>query len=40
MSKMAIVNDSFILEAEEKDMPFLIAVVIVINNFKDDYARN
>ena len=38
--KMAIVNDAFILEAEEKDMPFLIAVVIAIDNLKDDYARN
>lgn len=34
-----IIRDSFILEAEEADLPFLVAIVIALDNFADDFAN-
>ena len=38
--EFAVVADSFILEADEKDMPFMIALVIAIDNIVDKIVRN
>ena len=32
---VTIINDAFILEADEKDIPFLTAIVIAFDNIKD-----
>lgn len=36
----AIINDAFCLEADEKDMPFMIALVIAIDNIVDKITRS
>lgn len=36
----AIVNDTFTLEANEADMPFMIALVIAIDNIYDKIVRD
>ncbi len=37
--EFAVVNDTFTLEAEEKDMPFMIALVIAIDNILDKITK-
>lgn len=37
---LSIVNDTFSLEAEEEDMPFLIALVIAIDNIFDKITKS
>lgn len=38
--KFAVVNDTFSLEAEEEDMPFMIALVIAIDNIVDKITKS
>lgn len=37
--EFAVVNDTFTLEAEEADMPFMIALVIAIDNIIDKITK-
>ena len=37
--KMSVVNDTFALEAAETDMPFMIALVIAIDNIYDKITK-
>lgn len=37
--ELAVVNDTFTLEAEEVDMPFMIALVIAIDNILDKITK-
>lgn len=37
---ITIVNDAFTLEAEEEDMPFMIALVIAIDNIFDKITKS
>lgn len=37
--EFAVVNDTFALEAEENDMPFMIALVIAIDNIFDKITK-
>lgn len=39
-SEFAVVNDTFALEAEEADMPFMIALVIAIDNIIDKITKS
>lgn len=38
--KLTVVNDAFSLEGEEADMPFLIALVIAIDNIYDKISKS
>lgn len=38
--QFTLIADSFSLEADEKDMPFLIALVIAIDNFYDKILKS
>lgn len=38
--QLTVIADSFSLEADEKDMPFLIALVIAIDNFYDKILKS
>ena len=38
--QITVVNDAFSLEADEKDMPFLIALVIAIDNIMDKIMKS
>ena len=38
--EITIINDAFTLEADEKDMPFMIALVIAIDNIFDKIRKN
>lgn len=38
--KFTVVNDTFTLEAEEADMPFMIALVIAIDNIVDKITKS
>lgn len=38
--EITIVNDAFTLEAEEADMPFMIALVIAIDNILDKIRKD
>lgn len=38
--QFTIVNDAFTLEAEEEDIPFMIALVIAIDNIVDEIMSN
>lgn len=38
--QFAVVNDTFALEADEKDMPFMIALVIAIDNILDKIMKS
>lgn len=37
--EFTVINDTFVLEADEADMPFMIALIIAIDNIRDKIQR-
>lgn len=39
-SEFSVVNDKYVIEANEEDMPFLVALVIALDNIKDKSIKS